>query len=35
MKGIIEEASKGKGRGKQVIATARTADLILMVLGKN
>ncbi|AET39558.1 Rbg2p Ecym_4521 [Eremothecium cymbalariae DBVPG len=30
--GIIHGASKGKGRGKQVIATARTADLIVMVL---
>ncbi|AMD22809.1 HHR040Wp [Eremothecium sinecaudum] len=30
--GIIHGASKGKGRGRQVIATARTADLILMVL---
>ncbi|AAS50232.1 AAL134Wp [Eremothecium gossypii ATCC 10895] len=30
--GIIHGASKGKGRGRQVIATARTADLIVMVL---
>lgn len=30
--GIIEGASQGKGRGKQVIAVARTADLILMLL---
>eukprot|EP00472_Partenskyella_glossopodia_P004318 CAMPEP_0197540398 /NCGR_PEP_ID=MMETSP1318-20131121/65629_1 /TAXON_ID=552666 /ORGANISM="Partenskyella glossopodia, Strain RCC365" /LENGTH=354 /DNA_ID=CAMNT_0043099363 /DNA_START=18 /DNA_END=1082 /DNA_ORIENTATION=+ len=30
--GIIEGASKGKGRGKQVIAVARTSDLILMVV---
>lgn len=30
--GIIEGASEGRGRGKQVIATARTADMILMVL---
>jgi uncharacterized protein len=30
--GIIEGASEGKGRGRQVIATARTADLILMIL---
>ncbi|GMM50927.1 Rbg2 protein [Starmerella bacillaris] len=30
--GIIEGAAEGKGRGRQVVATARTADLILMVL---
>ncbi len=30
--GIIEGASQGKGRGKQVIAVARTADLILIML---
>jgi ribosome-interacting GTPase 1 len=30
--GIIEGASEGKGRGRQVIAVARTSDLILMVL---
>nr|XP_027200427.1 developmentally-regulated G-protein 2-like [Dermatophagoides pteronyssinus] len=30
--GIIEGAAQGKGRGKQVIAVARSADLILMVL---
>lgn len=30
--GIIYGASQGKGRGKQVVATARTADLVLMVL---
>eukprot|EP01006_Ploeotia_vitrea_P026860 TRINITY_DN59784_c0_g1_i1.p1 TRINITY_DN59784_c0_g1~~TRINITY_DN59784_c0_g1_i1.p1 ORF type:complete len:374 (+),score=19.89 TRINITY_DN59784_c0_g1_i1:36-1157(+) len=30
--GIIEGASEGKGRGRQVIATARTSELILMVL---
>ncbi|VDD77204.1 unnamed protein product [Mesocestoides corti] len=30
--GIIEGASQGKGRGRQVIAVARTADVILMML---
>ena len=30
--GIIEGASEGKGRGRQVIATARTSDLMLMIL---
>ena len=30
--GIIEGTSKGKGRGRQVIAVARTADLVLMML---
>lgn len=30
--GIIEGASQGKGRGKQVIAVARTADLVVMML---
>ncbi|KAL6946884.1 Ribosome-interacting GTPase 2 [Hanseniaspora vineae] len=30
--GIIYGASQGKGRGRQVVSTARTADLILMVL---
>jgi len=30
--GIIEGASEGKGRGRQVIAVAKSADLILMVL---
>ncbi|KAL1995182.1 hypothetical protein VTN49DRAFT_1369 [Thermomyces lanuginosus] len=30
--GIIEGAAEGKGRGRQVIATAKTSDLILMVL---
>ena len=30
--GIIEGASQGKGRGRQVIAVARTADLVLMIL---
>jgi len=30
--GIIEGAGEGKGRGRQVIATARTADLMIMML---
>ncbi|CCG80815.1 GTP-binding protein [Taphrina deformans PYCC 5710] len=30
--GIIQGASSGKGRGRQVVAVAKTADLILMVL---
>ena len=30
--GIIEGASQGKGRGKQVIAVARTADCVAMQL---
>jgi len=30
--GIVEGAAEGKGRGRQVIAVAKSADLILMVL---
>ena len=30
--GIIEGASEGRGRGRQVIAVAKSADLVLMVL---
>lgn len=30
--GIIEGAAEGKGRGRQVIATARTADMIILML---
>ena len=30
--GIIEGAAHGKGRGRQVIAVAKSADLVLMVL---
>mmetsp|Transcript_14970 Transcript_14970/g.42604 ORF Transcript_14970/g.42604 Transcript_14970/m.42604 type:complete len:368 (+) Transcript_14970:81-1184(+) len=30
--GIIEGAAQGRGRGKQVIAITRTADLVLMML---
>ena len=33
--GIIEGAAKGRGRGRQVIAVARTADLVLMMLDAN
>ncbi|KRH94804.1 GTP-binding protein DRG2 (ODN superfamily) [Pseudoloma neurophilia] len=32
--GIIIDASKNKGRGKQVISVARTSDLILIVVNK-
>lgn len=32
MPGIIEGAKDGKGRGKQVIAVARTCNLIIIVL---
>ncbi len=30
--GIIKEASKGKGKGKQVLSAARSADLIIILL---
>jgi ribosome-interacting GTPase 1 len=30
--GIIEGAAQGKGRGREVIAVARSADLVMMVL---
>lgn len=30
--GIIEDASKGRGRGREVLAVVRTADLILIVV---
>jgi len=30
--GIIEGAAQGKGRGRQVVAVARTSDLVLMML---
>ncbi|KAJ7102341.1 P-loop containing nucleoside triphosphate hydrolase protein [Mycena belliarum] len=30
--GIVEGASQGRGRGRQVVSTAKTADLILMML---
>ncbi|SMQ53367.1 unnamed protein product [Zymoseptoria tritici ST99CH_3D7] len=30
--GIIEGASEGKGRGRQVISAAKTSDMVLMVL---
>ncbi len=32
IQGIIEGAAQGKGRGRQVIAVARTADMVLMML---
>ncbi|QKX60904.1 uncharacterized protein TRUGW13939_08050 [Talaromyces rugulosus] len=30
--GIIEGAAEGKGRGRQVISTAKTSDLVVMIL---
>ncbi|THH29728.1 hypothetical protein EUX98_g4463 [Antrodiella citrinella] len=30
--GIVEGASQGRGRGRQVVATAKTADLILIMM---
>lgn len=30
--GIVEGASAGRGRGRQVVSVAKTADLVLMVL---
>ncbi|CCA67807.1 probable GTP-binding protein [Serendipita indica DSM 11827] len=30
--GIVEGASSGRGRGRQVVSTAKTADLIIMML---
>lgn len=30
--GIIEGAAQGRGRGRQVIAVAKSCDLILMIL---
>lgn len=30
--GIIEGAAQGKGRGRQVIAVARTSDLVIIML---
>ncbi len=32
--GIIEEASKGKGRGREVLAVARSSDLLILMLEK-
>jgi len=32
MPGLIKDASKGKGRGREVIAAARAADVILLVV---
>jgi len=29
--GIIEGASEGKGRGRQVLSIARTSDLLLII----
>ena len=30
--GIVEGAAQGRGRGRQVVSTAKTADLIVMML---
>lgn len=30
--GIVEGASQGRGRGRQVVSVAKTADLILMMV---
>jgi len=30
--GIVEGASAGRGRGRQVVSTAKTSDLIIMML---
>ncbi|KAG8941084.1 Developmentally-regulated GTP-binding protein 2, partial [Tulasnella sp. 408] len=30
--GIVEGASQGRGRGRQVVAVAKTADVILVML---
>ncbi|TXT12239.1 uncharacterized protein COLE_02649 [Cutaneotrichosporon oleaginosum] len=30
--GIVQDAAKGRGRGKQVVAVARTADLIIIMI---
>lgn len=30
--GIVEGASSGRGRGRQVVSTAKTSDLIIMML---
>src|SRR5574344_2158742 len=32
MPGLIKDASRGKGRGREVIAAARSADIILLVV---
>lgn len=32
MLGIVEGAAQGRGRGRQVIAVARTSDMVLMLL---
>ena len=32
MPGLIKDASRGKGRGREVIAAARSADVILLVV---
>lgn len=29
--GIVQDAAKGRGRGRQVVSVAKTADLILLL----
>lgn len=29
--GIVQDAAKGRGRGRQVVSVAKTADLILLM----
>lgn len=32
MKGIVEGASQGRGRGRQVVGVAKSADLIIVMI---
>lgn len=33
--GIVQDAAKGRGRGRQVVSVAKTADLILITSERN